>query len=197
MEYSGFVIFAAKMVSIVSGLIFAYMVARELSNVPAPGTNKNYYDMWFNINDLTGYFTLMAGVLPFWAMRYATRGKEGSIKTGILANLTISGIAAVMYLLLIPLITAGLGISQVYLGVYLFIAILIVETHMMGILEACLQARMPQAIGYGLIVQQIGRVILGYVLIINFHLLLWGVSSQIWQRLLRKYSSTLSFSQKN
>lgn len=173
MEYSGYVIFAAKMVSIVSGLVFAYMVARELI-VPASGTNQTYYDMWFNVNDLSGYFTLMAGVLPFWAMRYAARGKEGSIKTGILANLTISGIAAVMYLLLIPLITAGLGISQVYLGVYLFVAILIVETYMMGILESCLQARMPQAIGYGLIVQQIGRVILGYVLIINFHLLLLG-----------------------
>jgi hypothetical protein len=33
---------------------------------------------------------------------------------------------------------------------------------------------MPHAIGYGLIVLQIARVILGYVLIVNFHLLLWG-----------------------
>ena len=173
MEYSGFVIFAAKMVSVVSGLVFAYMVARELL-VPAPGTGKTYYDLWFNVNDLTGYFTLMAGVLPFWAMRFATRGKEGSIKTGILANLTISGIATLTYLLLIPLITTALGISQAYLGVYFVVAILILETYFMSILEASLQARMPQAIGYGLIVQQIARVILGYVLIINFHLLLLG-----------------------
>ena len=173
MEYSGFVIFAAKMVSVVSGLVFAYMVARELL-VPAPGTGKTYYDLWFNVNDLTGYFTLMAGVLPFWAMRFATRGKEGSIKTGILANLTISGIATLTYLLLIPLITTALGISQAYLGVYFVVAILILETYFMSILEASLQARMPQAIGYGLIVQQIARVILGYVLIINFHMLLLG-----------------------
>jgi len=45
-------------------------------------------------------------------MRFATRGREGSIKTGILANLTISGIATLIYLLPIPLITAMLGISQ-------------------------------------------------------------------------------------
>lgn len=173
LQYSGFVIFAAKMVSVVSGLVFAYMVARELL-VPAPATGKNYYDLWFNVADLTGYFTLMAGVLPFWAMRFATRGKEGSIKTGILANLMISGIAALIYLLLIPLIIAALGISQAYLGVYFVVVILIVETYSVSILEASLQARMPQAIGYGLIVQQVARVILGYVLIVNFHLLLLG-----------------------
>ena len=62
--------------------------------------------MWYNVTDLTAYFTLMAGVLPFWTMRFATRGKEGAIKTGILANLTIAGIAALFYLLLIPFITS-------------------------------------------------------------------------------------------
>jgi hypothetical protein len=174
MEYSGFVIFAAKMVSVVSGLVFAAIVAGALT-VSAPGTNKTYYDLWFNATtDVPAYFTLMASVFPFWAMRFATRGKEGAIKTGILANLTISGVAAVFYLLLVPFITSGLGISQAYLGVYFIVAILIVETYSLSILEASLQARMPQAIGYGLIVQQIGRVVLGYVLVVSFHLLLLG-----------------------
>lgn len=173
MEYSGFVIFAAKMISVVSGLIFAYMVARELL-VPASGTGKTYYDLWYNVTDLMAYFTLMAGVLPFWTMRFATRGKEGAIKTGILANLTIAGIAALFYLLLIPFIIAGLGIGPAYLGVYFVVAILIIETYSVNMIEASLQAKMPQAIGYGLIVQQIGRVILGYILIINLHLLLLG-----------------------
>jgi hypothetical protein len=130
--------------------------------------------MWYNVTDLTAYFTLMAGVLPFWTMRFATRGKEGAIKTGILANLTIAGIAALFYLLLIPFITAGLGIGPAYLGAYFVVAILIIETYSVNMIEASLQAKMPQAIGYGLIVQQIGRVILGYILIINFHLLLLG-----------------------
>jgi hypothetical protein len=142
--------------------------------VPAPGTGKTYQDLWYGVSDLTGYFTVMASVLPFWAMRFATRGKEGSIKTGILANLTISGIATLIYLLLITLITTALGISQAYLDAYFVVAILIVETYAMAILESSLQAKMPQAIGYGLIVQQIARVILGYVLVVRFHLLLWG-----------------------
>jgi hypothetical protein len=107
-------------------------------------------------------------------MRFATRQKEGSIKTGILANLAVSGIAALVYLSLIPLITAALGISQTYLAVYFVTVILIIETYLTTILEASLQARMPQAIGYGLIVLQIARVILGYVLIVYLHLLLFG-----------------------
>ena len=53
------------MVSVVTGLVFAYILAHELP-VPASATDKTYYDLWFNVNDLTGYFTVMAGVLPFW-----------------------------------------------------------------------------------------------------------------------------------
>ncbi len=173
MEYSGFVIFAAKMVSVITGLVFAYMMFHELV-VPAPGTGKTYQDLWYNVGDLTAYFTMMAGVLPFWAMRFAARGKEGSVKTGTLANLAIAGIAALIYVLSIPLITAALGIGQAYLSAYLVVAILIVETYFTAILEASLQARMPQAIGYGLIVMQIARVVLGYVLVVQFRLLLWG-----------------------
>jgi O-antigen/teichoic acid export membrane protein len=71
LQYSGFVIFAAKMVSVSTGLIFQFMVARVLSEVE--------YDLWFNINDITAYFVLMAGVLPFWTMRFVARDKEGAV----------------------------------------------------------------------------------------------------------------------
>lgn len=173
LEYSGFVIFTAKMVSVITGLAFSYMLFHELV-VTAPGAGKTYQDLWLNVNDVAAYFTMMASVLPFWSMRFATRGKEGSIKTGVLANLAISGIAALTYILMIPSITAALGISQTYLGTYFIGVILIIETYATSVLEASLQARMPQAIGYGLIVQQITRLVLGYVLIVNFHQLLLG-----------------------
>jgi O-antigen/teichoic acid export membrane protein len=166
LQYSGFVIFAAKMASVITGLIFQFIVARAL--------NKVEFDLWFNINDLSAYFLLLAGVLPFWAMRFVAREKEGAIKTGITANLAISGIATIVYLLLIPLITSTLHISATYLPIYFLISIQIIELHSITILESCLQARVPQAIGYGLIVQQVTRVILGYILIIQFEQLLLG-----------------------
>ncbi len=33
--------------------------------------------------DVIGYFTLMASALPFWAMRFVAREKEGAIKIDI------------------------------------------------------------------------------------------------------------------
>jgi O-antigen/teichoic acid export membrane protein len=166
LQYSGFVIFAAKMVSVVSGLIFQFIVARALNEVE--------YGLWFNINDITTYFVLMAGVLPFWTMRFVARNKDGAIKTGIFANLTISAVASLVYILLVPLITSALGISGEYLPTYFLISIQIIELHSIGALEACLQAKIPQTVGYGLLVQQACRVILGYVLIVMFNQLLFG-----------------------
>ncbi len=169
LQYSGFVIFAAKMVSVATGLAFQFMVARSFLPV-----HQKDYDLWFNLNDVAAYFTLVAGVLPFWAMRFVARDKEGAIKTGILSNLAISVMATSAYLLLIPVITSALGISGIYLPVYFVASIQIIELYSTGVLEACLQARVPHTIGYGLLVQQVCRVALGYLLIVYFNQLLLG-----------------------
>jgi hypothetical protein len=165
LEYSGYVIFASKMISVATGLIFQFMIARATS-VPEHAAE---YGLWFNINDVATYFTLLAGVLPFWAMRFAARRKEGAAKTGLLANLTIAIIAALIYLPLVPLVTSALGISEKYVFLYFIISSQIIELHLLGLLEACLQARTPQTIGYGWLIQQFCKVILGYVLIMQLH----------------------------
>jgi hypothetical protein len=172
LEYSGFMIFAAKMFSVVTGLIFQYIVADSLVRISVGG--KTEYDYWANVNDIAAIFTLMAGVLPFWIMRFATREKRGAVKTGILANLTISFVATLIYLPLVPFITSTLGISVNYLSVYFLIAIQIIEFYSVNVLEACLQARIPQAVGYGLLVQQVCKVVLGYMLIVQLDLFLLG-----------------------
>ncbi len=169
LEYSGYVIFAAKMVSVATGLVFQFMVARAL--------NKTEYDLYFNaLTDVAGIFALLAGVLPFWAMRFAARDKEGAIKTGIVANLGISAAATLTYVLLIPLILPALEISAAYLPVYYIVAIQIVEMYSIAGLEASLQTRIPRKIGYGLIIQQFCKVIMGYVLIVLLGQLLIGVA---------------------
>ena len=160
LQYSGFIIFVTKLLSVATGLIFQFMIARS--------TTGPEYDLWFNMSDMLGYFTLLAGVLPFWVMRFVARDKEGAARTGLLANLTISVIATLIYLSIIPLIISTLGISGNYLFFYLIASTQILELYSIGLLEACLHATIPQAIGYGLIVQQFCRVILGYVLIIEF-----------------------------
>ena len=167
-EFSGFVIFAAKMLSVATGLIFQFIVARALS--------KTEYDLYFNSTlDVIGYFTLLSGVLPFWVMRSATRDKEGAIKTGIVANMGISAAAALAYVLLIPLVLPALGISATFLPIYLILAIQVLEVYSIAVLEGCLQTRIPRTIGYGLLIQQFFKVVVGFVLIVLLGQMLLGV----------------------
>ncbi|MEM3443111.1 MAG: hypothetical protein QXM86_04560 [Candidatus Bathyarchaeia archaeon] len=104
LQYSGFIIFAAKLFSVVSGLAFQFMIARN--------TTTEEYGLWFNISDILGYFTLLAGVLPFWSMRFVARGKMGAAKTGVVANLVISVAATAFYLSIVPFITSLLNIPE-------------------------------------------------------------------------------------
>jgi O-antigen/teichoic acid export membrane protein len=166
LQYSGFIIFAARMLSIATGLAFQLMIGRA--------TTKPEYGLWFNMNDILAYFTLLAIAFPFWTMRFVARGEEGAVKTGILANLTISAIATIIYLPLVPLITSSLGISQEYLLLYFIVSIEIIELYFIRALEACLRARAPQTLGYGLLIAEVCKVILGYILIIGFRQPLLG-----------------------
>lgn len=164
LQYSGFAIFAAKLISVGTGFLFQLMLARVL--LSSPETSPQY-GIWFNITDIMAYFTLIIGIVPFWVMRYVARGKEGSIKTGLAVTAIISTIGTVTYLTLIPLILPSFEISIEYLSIYLIASIQIMETYGIGIFEACLQATRPQAVGYGLLFQQVCKVILGYVLIVQ------------------------------
>jgi O-antigen/teichoic acid export membrane protein len=157
LEYSGFVIFTAQLLSVITGLLFQFMIARA--------TTKPEYGIWFNIRDVLTYFTLLAGVLPFWAMRFVARGREGAVKTGVFANLTIAVIATLIYVSLVPLIISALDISGEYLFLYFITAIQVIELYIINVFEPCLQAKKPHVIGYGLLLREICKVVLGYVLI--------------------------------
>jgi O-antigen/teichoic acid export membrane protein len=157
LEYSGFVIFAAQLLSVATGFFFQIMITRV--------TDQAEYGVWSNVSkDILTYFTLMAGVLPFWALRFTARGKEGAVKTGIIANLTISLIAVFVYVLLVPFIVSILNVEK-YFFLYFITTIQIVEIHAISAFEQCLQAKKPHVIGYGLLLRELSKVSLGYLFI--------------------------------
>jgi hypothetical protein len=158
LQFSGFAVFAAKLVSVATGFAFQFMLARAIG-----GSSES--NIWFNITDVVTYFTLLGGVVPFWVMRYIARGKEGAAKTGIATNFIIALIFAVAYLAMAPLILSTLGITANYLVLYLVASVQIVELYMLNVLESCLQAVAPHVVGYGLVLQQVIKLGLGYVLI--------------------------------
>ncbi|MEM1586489.1 MAG: oligosaccharide flippase family protein [Candidatus Bathyarchaeia archaeon] len=166
LRYSGFVIFVAKMLSVITGLVFQLMIARSVTTQD--------YGIWFNINDLLHYFTLPAAVLPFWAMRFAARKEEGAVKTGLIANFVIAIMATIVYMPLIPIMTSALGVDPKYTPLYFLSSAQIVEIHLINAFEACLRAKSPQALGYGLLIMETCKVALGYIFIIKFQRLLEG-----------------------
>jgi hypothetical protein len=167
LQYSGYVIFAAKLISVATGLIFQLMLARAIAK------DSPEYGIWGNINTVLPYFTLLAGIVPFWVMRCVAREKEGATKTGLAINLVFSLIATAAYFIIIPLFLPSLlsegGVANpaAYLPFYLIVSVQIIESYLIALFEPCLQARTPQSVGYGLILQQLFRVIMGYVIIIQ------------------------------
>lgn len=172
LQYSGFIVFAAKMLSVASGLIFQLMIARGIRLHSIDWQFE--YDLWFNLTDILAYFTLLAAAFPFWTMRFVARGKEGAVKTGIVGNLIISVIATAIYLPLVPLLTSSLGISQEYLLLYFLVSVQIIELYSISALEACLRGKIPHTIGYGLLIAEACKVGLGYLLIWEFKQPLFG-----------------------
>jgi len=165
-RYSGFIIFAAQILSIITGIIFTLLLTRNMT--------KQQYGIWSNIFDFVGYFTLLSGLFPFWVTRFVARGKEGAIKTGLLANLIVALVSATVYLPLISLATNAFQINEAYVILYFVASLQIINVYMISIVESCLRAVKPQAIGYGLLIEEVCKVSLAYILIVGLHQLFLG-----------------------
>jgi O-antigen/teichoic acid export membrane protein len=163
-QYSGLIIFAAQLISVVTGLVFTLLLSRNMT--------QSQYGVWGNISDVTGYFLLFSGFIPFWALRFVARGEEGAIKTAFVANLTLAIASAAAYIPLAPLIAASLHITET--SVYVLASGLVVTTYAVNTLESCLRAKRPQAIGYGLLLEEVVKLSLAYLFIVRFHQLFIG-----------------------
>jgi len=166
LKYSGLVVFASNLLSVATGLAFVLMITRT--------TSTEEFGIWGNVNDLYNYFILLAGVLPFWTTRFVAREHAGSAKTGLIANIFISIASASIYLALVPSILSALQISSVYSILYIIVSIQMLERYITSALEAVLRAKQPQTIGYGLLISEVCKVILGFTLIIQLKLGLQG-----------------------
>lgn len=169
-HYSGFIIFGAKLISVATGIGFTLLITRN--------TTSSDYGVWANIFDLIAYFAILATSIPFWTTRFVAHGKEGATKTGLVANLVIAVVSSACYLPLAFLITAAWGTSA-YLVIYLVATIQIINIHVITALEGSLRAMRPQAVGYGLLVEELTKVPLAYVLIVTLQQPLLGAMISI------------------
>jgi hypothetical protein len=130
------------------------------------------YGVWGNIYDVTAYFLLFSGFIPFWALRFVARGEEGAVKTAFVANFALAIASAAAYIPLGPLIASSLHITET--SVYALASGQVVTTYTVNTLESCLRAKRPQAIGYGLLLEEAVKLSLAYLFIVRFHQLFIG-----------------------
>jgi hypothetical protein len=135
---------------------------------------KQEYGIWANIFDLVNYFLLLSGIFPFWAIRFIARGKQGAAKTGLFANLVISLISTTLYVSLTPFLTGAFRIGGPYVVMYLIAFAQIINVHLVLIFESVLRATKPQAVGYGLLIEETTKLALAYVLIVRLEQLFLG-----------------------
>jgi O-antigen/teichoic acid export membrane protein len=166
LKYSGLIVFASKLLSVATGLAFILMITRTVST--------DEFGIWGNVNDIFNYFILLASVFPFWTTRFVAREHAGSAKTGLIANIFLSIASASIYFALLPTILSTLKIGSAYTILYTIVSIQIIELYTTSALEAILLAKQPQTIGYGLLINEVCKVILGFTLIIQLKLGLQG-----------------------
>lgn len=166
LHYSGFVVFGAQILSMVTGLAFTLLLTRNMT--------KQEYGIWANIFDVISYFLLLSGVFPFWTMRFVARRKQGAAKTGFLANLVVSVIFTLVYILLVSFVTAAFNIGGAYVVMYVVASAQIINTYLIVVLESVLRAKKPQAIGYGLLLEEFCKIVLAYILIVRLQQLFLG-----------------------
>ncbi|MDH5462402.1 MAG: hypothetical protein OEX09_09305, partial [Candidatus Bathyarchaeota archaeon] len=143
------------------GLMFSLMVTRSTID---PRQELGIYS---NLGDTLTYFTLPAMIIPFWTTRFTARNHAGAPRTGLASNLILSAIFAAIYALLLPSITSAFQIGEAYVILYIIVVIQILELYTLRAFEAILHARQPQKIGYGFLIFEACKVIIGYILIIQ------------------------------
>jgi O-antigen/teichoic acid export membrane protein len=165
-QYSGLVVFAAKILSVATGMIFTLLITRNIT--------KEQYGVWANIFDLAAWFTVLAGAVPFWTFRFVARRKKGATITGFYANLLIAIVSVLLYVSMVPLITSALSVPESCIVLYFVASLQIVELYLVYALEAYVRAVKPQSVGFGILIVEACKVLIAYILIVIFQQLLLG-----------------------
>ncbi len=165
-RYSGFIIFASQIISVITGLVFTLLLTRNMTTAE--------FGVWSFIFYLANFFILVNGLFPFWATRFLARGKEGATKTALVANLVTASVSLVIYLAVLAPVMNFLGIPNMYLFIYALASLQILNMFLIAVFEGALQATKPQVRGYGLLIEEGVKVALAFVLIIGLKQLFLG-----------------------
>lgn len=162
--YTGFIAFAIRLASIVTGLVFTLIVSRQLS-IEEFGT-------WGLINGIIVYAVVIHPIVSYWSTRETARGettgKAAISTTGLFSLIGISVYVIIAYVV-------GLQ-SDADVSVLLFAAILIPVIFINEGLNAIVTGFKPHVRPYGFMVFEITKIPIALLLVYYFQ---WGLEGAI------------------
>ena len=162
LKYSGLVNFASRMISVFTGLLFTMLVTRRLT--------EELFGTWQFYASLLSYFTLPSSIANYWLTRLTGRGKPVA-KSGVLFNSMVSLVSAIFFTLLSPVFASSVNVDPS--TILAFIVWIIAMYHTSSLESVCYGVE-PHIVGYGVILFETSKVIIGVTLVGYFRLSLFG-----------------------
>ena len=167
LRFTGFVAFAVRIGSLLTGLAFSIIVARRLT--------EEDFGAWAFVGRLVSYFAVTASFVSFWAGRDAGRGKS-PLKTALVG----SG------LMVVPLSLAYLavaGFSSDAIGRESWVVMLglmqLPVLHLLNTAEGVAYGHRPTASAYAFAIFEVAKLFLAFIVVHLWGLGLFGVFASI------------------
>jgi O-antigen/teichoic acid export membrane protein len=162
LKYSGLMGFLSKIVSVFTGLLFTILVTRRLS--------QESFGTWQFYSSLLSYFALPASITCYWITRDMARG-EPVAKSGVFLANAASLFSTMLFIILSPVFVESVEID---IPTMLVFGLWIIAIYQMSSLQSICHATMPQMVGYGTIVFETSKVVIGALLVGYLRLSLFG-----------------------
>lgn len=161
--YSGLINFVIGLIRIFTGFAFILIVTRLLS--------PEEFGTWNLIVGLITYVLVLHHIVSFWITREVARD-ETSGKTALFSSSIFSTIGIAIYIAITYFVVAQTTIEQ---NILLFATIIIPTQFFFTILSAINLGWKPQATGYGLIILDISKIPVVFILLYYFEMGIIGV----------------------
>jgi len=167
LRLTGFVAFAVRMGSLLSGLVFSLIVARRLS--------EEDFGAWTYVGRLVSYFTATASFIGFWAGRDAGRGGR-PLKTALFGSGVMATLLSLMYLGVVGFSAGAIGREP---WVVLLGLMQLPVLHLLNTVEAVSYGHRPVVSAYGFAVFEVAKVFFAFAAVYVVGLGLAGVFASL------------------
>jgi len=163
MRLTGFIAFAVRIGSLLTGLAFSIIVARRLS--------EEDFGAWAYVGRLVSYFAATASFINFWAARDAGRGGK-PLKTALFGSALMVTVSMIVYFGIVGFSAGAIGRESwvVLLGIMQLPVL-----HLVNTVEGVSSGYKPVVAAYGFAVFEVTKVFLAFMTVYILGLGLVGV----------------------